>query len=96
MHACMRIVEKDRKREELREEEGGSGLHLASGGEDEARVSAEEAEIVLERTRRGRGRNGSVFFFGWVGCLGSQQNRGGREWSCRVEYVRRVDGWVGI
>jgi hypothetical protein len=80
MHACMRIVEKDRKREELREEEGGSGLHLASGGEDEARVSAEEAEIVLERTRRGRGRNGSVFF--WLGGLpavSTEQRREGME-----------------
>jgi hypothetical protein len=76
----MRIVEKDRKREELREEEGGSGLHLASGGEDEARVSAEEAEIVLERTRRGRGRNGSVFF--WLGGLpavSTEQRREGME-----------------
>jgi hypothetical protein len=59
----MGIVERDRKREELRGE-GGSGRHLASGGDDEARVSA---EIVLERRRRGGGRNGSVLA-GWAAC----------------------------
>jgi hypothetical protein len=74
----------------LRAEEGGRGPHLARGGDEVARVSAEEAEIVGAAEEAGRGTERSVLA-GWAGCLCLRNAVLGQDWKVvgwTVEFVR--------
>jgi hypothetical protein len=66
-HACESW--RGREKEELRAEEGGRGPHLARGGDEVARVSAEAAEIVGAAEERRGGAGDGTECFGWVGWL---------------------------